>query len=290
MGTSGAYEGSGGSGWSGARGEAEQLMANAGSSIADALAAVALAVPWGGPDYTAQDTTGGSGHDSPPDAATPPSAPSLLLPLLRHPGPSGASSSSGGGGGSGGGSGGGGGRLRAASTRSRRRAASVGGRAISAGLAIAGGDAVGLADLGLDLTQLAALDPYEQCARVMEQLDGAATVEELEVRRAAVTTVLHVLELGTAATAVDAVRVFIGDYVLQVATTELGRTMRNGEGRGPRSATIERQMRDYIRAVVGGLDLTTATNSGVVPAGGIEAAIFVALSDVRDVFMAGGDT
>lgn len=222
MGTSGAYTGAGG-----------KPGKDTGQGLSDWLDSLAGG-PNGGDSTPNQDDTG-SGEK--PAAQLPPQAVSGLLDLLR-PRPASGGSSDGPGVGGGidarGGSAGGSGRARAGSGRSSQRLASVGGRAAAGAYAYVRGDAVGLLSLGLDYSELRALnDPFEVTRRIVnavcgEQADGR--LEEAEERYVAASVADWVLEESTDGDLPDVddvARYVIATIVAEVLASELGAALRH---------------------------------------------------------------
>ncbi len=265
MGTSGAYGGSGGT-W---------------NQVQDGVAAWLDSLP-GQPEDTGTD------DDANNDAGTgvPPSEPSepdqavldSLRPVAsalgwgrrpggRGDGPSGGTVTGAMPRSASGGSPGGGGRSRA-------RAASVGGRLASGVAALRRGDASELAALGLDLDELGGLDdPYEQARRLMEAATagGAQTIEEDELRLAAVRTAIWALQDGDHSPAIDdVIRYFVTEYVYQVILTEIGAVLRSGERDGTAAIPAEDRIHETIVALartvtiqtnrLGHADLTAITD------------------------------
>jgi hypothetical protein len=134
------------------------------------------------------------------------------------------------------------------SGRSRTRLAAVGSRAIAAGVALRDGDGATLAELGLDLAELGALDPFDQCNRILDAVVESASMEEAEARRAAASALLTLLEPGPA-DAVVAIQVFVTECVFQAWLTEVGQAMRESRRAAPSLAT-ERRVRGFIEARV----------------------------------------
>lgn len=250
MGTSGAYGGSGGRDWSAARDAAAELIAAPGDQDKqeDALADLADALDWDGdaPEADGEqpgDEAEDDGARPRPQPAAPP-FPRLTQPRGRGDGPGGGAGGSGGGGGLGPG-----GRGR----RSRVRTANIGGAVLAAGLAVRQGDAATLETLGLSLAGLAEVSPLAQCSRILDALVGSgADIDESEIRAASSAALVAILteDAGPA----QAVRLFIVEYVMEVAVTELGASLR-ADGAGEVSIQVEDELRSLVTARTDQLEL-----------------------------------
>jgi len=252
MGTSGAYGGSGGRAWSNARKKAEEyadLPTN--ENAAELLSDIADAIEWDADNPERQYE------------------PVPLAPSPRFPSRDGGDGPAGGGGGGTVGSSGGG------RQRSRSRAAAVGGSVATAGLAVRAGDDETLRQFGLRLADLADLEPHEQARTILDAVAGSlGAIQEDELQHAAGVAVLALLDEN--ATADDAVRAFIADYVFEISITEVGNELRNGTRDGYTTVDQEDQLRNLIEACVNQLELPVqldATN--------IQEAIYSALDDSR---------
>jgi hypothetical protein len=243
MGTSGAYGGGGGRDWSAARDAAAELIGAPGDQgkQEDALADLADALDWDGDAPEADDEQPGDGAGE--DGVTPrpqpeaPPFPRLTQPRGRGDGPGGGGGASGGGGGRGPG-----GRGR----RSRVRTANIGGAVLAAGLAVRQGDAATLETLGLSLAELAEVSPLAQCSRILDALVGSgADIDESEIRAASSAALVAILieDAGP----VQAVRLFIVEYVMEVTVTELGASLR-ADGAGEVSIQVEDELRSLVTA------------------------------------------
>ncbi len=201
----------------------------------------------------------GTGTDDKPATQLPPQVVSGLLGLLRPRSAGGdASDGPGVGGGAiaarGGSATGGSGRGRAGSGRSSRRLASVGGRAGAGAYAFVRGDAVGLRALGLDYTELRALnDPFEVTRRIVnavcgQQADGR--LEEAEERYVAASVADWVLQQsddGDLPDVDDVARYAIATIIAEVLASELGAALRE---RPDEIADIaEDELRDAARVL-----------------------------------------
>jgi hypothetical protein len=265
---SGAYGGSGGRAWSTAREQAGEYADDPTPDNAqDLLSDIANALDWD-------------------DQAEPPSDPVGPQQLLPLPGPRVRVSGRGGDGpgGGGGGRGGGGTTTRGGAGgrgRSRARAAAVGGSVAAAGLAFRDRDQPTLERFGLSLAELDALDPHEQARRILEAVSGSVGgIQEDELHHASAVAVLALLADG--ATAEDAVRAFITDYVFEVSITEVGNELRDGTRDGLTTVDEEDQLHDLIETAVNQVDLPAQLD-----AGNIQEAIFKALDDARTYLRAG---
>jgi hypothetical protein len=268
MGMSGAYGGSGGRAWSTAREQAGEYADDPTADNAqDLLSDIADALDWD-------------------DQAEPPSDPVGPQQFLGPAGGPRVRGSGRGGDGPGGGSGsrgsgipttrGAGGR-----GRSRARAGAVGGSVAAAGLAFRDRDQPTLERFGLSLGELDALDPHEQARRILEAVSGSVGgIQEDELQHASAVAILALLADG--ATAEDAVRAFITDYVFEVSITEVGNELRDGTRDGLTTVDEEDQLRDLIETAVNQVDLPAQLD-----AENIQEAIFNALDDARTYLRAG---
>ncbi len=290
MGTSGAYTGAGG---------------KAGQQVANGLAGWAQSLPGstGGGDSTPNSDQTADGENSatelPADgenSATelPSDVVSGLMGLLQPRPTRGGSSDgpgSGGGGISTGGSprSGGSGRARAGSGRSLQRLASVGGRAAAGAYAFTRGDAEGLRSLGLDYTELRALDdPFEVTRRIVDAVCGQqadSTLEESEERYVAAEVADWVMvqgEDGELPDADDVARYAIAAIVTEILASELGAAMREGSVEIVDDAGDE--LREAAWVLAGQAELTT---SGAT-ADELTRAIETGVEKLREIY--GGDS
>ena len=279
MGTSGAYNGSGGRAWGKARTQAGEYADNTTSeNAAQLLSDIANAFDWdadGGLDFGELDL--GKPDLGKPDLGKPDLGelkPLLARPRLRAPRGGGD-----GPGGAGGGAraskgvrlaGGGGGR-----SRSRARAAAVGGSVAAAGLALRDRDEATLVRFGLTLAELDGLDAHEQAHRILDAVAGSVGgIQEDELQHASAVAILALLAEGT--TPEDAVRVFITDYVFEISITEVGAELRNGTRDGYTTVDQEDQLRDLIETCVNQLDFPDRLD-----ADNIQEVIYNSLDDAR---------
>ena len=213
MGTSGAYTGAGG---------------KAGKEIGEGLGDWLDSLP-GGP--SGDDIAESDGTEKPPKQL-PPKVVRGLLRLLR---PGSTSGASGGGIATGGGvASGGSGRTRAGWGRSSQRLATVSGRAAAGAYAYARGDAAALRLLGLDYSELRALDdPFEVTHRIVEAVCGQqtnGTLEESEERYVAASVADWLLEQSEGAELPDVddiARYAIAAIVTEVLSSELSAALRD---------------------------------------------------------------
>lgn len=190
-----------------------------------------------------------------PDARRPSVAFPLSALLPRRGGASG-----GGAGGAGGGDGAGrsstGGR---AGTRSRRgvvRGAARGAAAIGGAYALRAGDAAGLRDLGLDLSELTTLPPRTQTARILDAaLGDAGHPDDYALRRATAEHLKSVLLAKTPPDPEDTIREFIGEWIFQLGLVELRAQAAAGRLVPQQAARAERRLRDWLSRRVRGVSL-----------------------------------
>jgi hypothetical protein len=260
MGASGAYGGSSGRAWGMARDQAGEYADNPSSENAEQLlSTIADALDWDGDDVVQHVVSG------------------ELTPVVARPRLRGRPGNGDGPGGSGGGGTGGDGRQSGGGgrRRSRARAAAVGGSVAAAGLALRERDEDTLERFGLTLAELDGLDPHEQARRILDAVAGSVGgIQEDELQHASGVAVLALLDEG--ATADDAVRAFITDYVFEVSITEVGDELRNGTRDGYTTVDEEDQLRDLIETAVNQLDLPARLD-----ADNIQEVIYNALDDAR---------
>ncbi|MGO9899777.1 MAG: hypothetical protein ACLP0J_08810 [Solirubrobacteraceae bacterium] len=263
MGTSGAYGGSSGAGWQRVRRDVDDFVTNPTPDKAEQVATdIANALKWSA--------------DSNGDAA-PASQAGLPLPGLRVNRPRGGRGGGGGGGG-GGAAAGGGVPSRGGSGRSRAVVSRAGGQAVAAGYALRTGDGATLAVLGLDLAELQGLDAFSATERILDELVPATgSIEDGEMRKAAANALLELLDSSATPDGPAAIRLFIVEYIYEIAITEMGAQLRDGSRDGAGTVSEEEMVRDFIRARVDQIELPDNT---VTPAQ-FEAAISTGLEDTR---------
>jgi hypothetical protein len=241
MGMSGAYGGSGRQEWSDARDLIEDLPSSRGGDgdggadqpVEDLLSAVAEALVGEDPELADPETT--------------PAAPSLAE-LLPRPG-----TATGGGGGSGGGGvvrglTGSSGRRGSGSRRTVARGAARGGAVLGAGYALRRGDAAALSDLGLDLDELRALSPVRQCARILDAVLGEGShPDEHALRKAATAALKEILVNAEPPGEADALRIFIANYLFQLALVELQAQLDSGTIAPDQAAEREHGIRRWAQ-------------------------------------------
>ena len=246
MGTSSSYSGGGGS---------------AGRDLRDGVSEWldSLPVPENRPEPAPEPD--GVGSEPPAEIPTlpPESIVSVLdlfeLPVIRAR-RTGSGSSDGPGGGGGGTRVSAGGGRQGGTRRSTSAAVRTAGRAAAAAYALRTGNAAALSDLGLDYSELRALDPIEQVRRIVEFACGPTSdgsIEDDERRHVAAYVAGWVLEQGEAGAEPDLeeiVRETITTIIFEAATTETGNLIRSGQRPPWVSIEGERQMRDAAHAIV----------------------------------------
>jgi hypothetical protein len=268
MGASGAYGGSGGKAWAKAREQAADFVANPTPAGAEALLSdIADALDW--------DVDG----DAPPELVGP-QRPALVTARPRLRSRSGGGDGPGGGGGGGGSAGRGTGHTGGGRHRSRSRAAAVGGSVVAAGLALRDRDEQALQRFGLTLSELDALNAHEQARLILEAVAGSVGgIQEDELQHASGVAALTLLDDG--ATAEDAVRAFVVDYVFEVAITEVGDQFRDGTRDGYTTVDEEDRLRDIIETGVNQIDLPQRLD-----AENIQRVVYRALDEARTYLQA----
>lgn len=265
MGASGAYGGSGGAAWKKARDQAGDFGTDPSSENAQQLVSdVADALNW-------------DAGDDPQSLISPGRLrPIVARPIIRTPGGGHGDGIGGLVGGAAGAAQGTGGRQR-----SRAEAAAVGGSVAAAGLALRAGDEGTLEQFGLTLADLEPLDPFEQARQILDAVSGSVGgIQEDELQHASGVAILAVLADG--ATADDAVRAFIADYVFEVAITEVGDEIRDGTRDGYTTVEEEDQVRDLIETAVNQLALPDRLEPE-----NIQEVIYRALDDARTFLRVG---
>jgi hypothetical protein len=263
VGTSGAYGGSTGAEWQRVRRDVDDFVSDPTPEKAEQVAAdVGNALnDWDGDD-------GGEGGTT--------QQPVLPLPGLRRGRP--ASGGGGGGGAAGGGTAAGGGPRRGGSGRSRAAAARAGGRAVAAGYALRAGDGAILAALGLDLGELRDLDVFSATERILDELVPATgSIEGGEMRKAAANVLLELLDSDAPPDGPAAIRLFIAEYIYEIAITEIGAQLRDGSRDGTSTVADEEMVKDFIRARVDQVELP----ADMVTPAQFQSAIDGGLEDTR---------
>ena len=253
MGDSGAYTGAGG-----------KAGKEVGEGLSDWLDSLLVGVGSGDSTPSSDRTEDGEK----PVTQLPPKVVSGLVGLLRPGSTSGGSSDGPGAGGGGVATGGrstsgGSGRARAGSSRSLQRLASVGGRAAAGAYAFASGDAAGLRSLGLDYSELRALnDPFEVTRRIVDAVCGQqadSRLEEAEERYVAASVadwVLEQAEDGELPDADDVARFALATIVTEILSSELGEAMRD---RPDEVADVaEGELRDAAWVLAGQAELSSS--------------------------------
>jgi hypothetical protein len=120
---------------------------------------------------------------------------------------------------------------------------------------------------------------------MMDLFDGAATIADGERRRAAANTLITILETTSTISAEDGVRLFCGDYIFQVLTTEIGRGMRSDPGSGVASRTLEADIRQFINAVISTRPLPRNELGGTVSLAVLERVIAETLTEARSIYI-----
>ncbi|GAA3428742.1 hypothetical protein GCM10018953_59260 [Streptosporangium nondiastaticum] len=270
MGTSKSYDGSGGQ-WRDVRREAEKL-AEADVNGLDAAGIDALIQQLVG---TSIDALGWHG------------------PIVRQPGSGGADGP------------GGGVPARPSSERSGGRRAggtnlqTFHGRAAAARSATAalraayrvaggggGGLAGGLPELGISHAQLAAANPFEQCAAIVDAVREGNTLADDAIAAANREAVLAILTAESLPKPEVAVRIFMTELLSHIIITEVGQTLRQTAG-GAASVRQERHIRDCVEAVVGQLPLLALDHGGRITASELTETIESGLSRLYEIYTPG---
>lgn len=247
MGTSGSYGGSGQPAWDAAR-QAFDALVNAGfegeadgDSADDTSAAAAAAL------------LDALGREDPEIVRVTPRVYALgdLLPTRTG----GGAGRGGGGGGAptGTGSSRGGGRAGEGSRRQVGRSAQRGAAAIAGAYALRDRDTATLAELGLDLADLETKSPVRQCLTILDVVIGDGNhPDDHALRQAASAQLKEILAAADPPTAIDSIRNFIANFVIELGVVELQARHRAGMTAEAIRET-ERRMRRYVLARVRGI-------------------------------------
>jgi len=244
LGTSGAYGGSGGNDWRRARAAARRVREQPSSqSIGNLINNVATAAGWNPAEGDGLTETPGDSA-TPVPSAIPPARPStfripeaVIARGLAGLGISvvGAAGAAARGGGRSGGA-------VLSGQRSPRRVARTAARVIGSGYGLQLGDAARLTEVGLDLNELRALDPFDQSLRILDTLAAGSSIQDEELRRALADVLVVLQDSGGTVVPEEIVRAFVVGYVFQVVCTESGAELREADD----PADIERQIREYL--------------------------------------------
>ena len=203
-----------------------------------------------------QDATGADGTDGAEsqeqDGSAVPPLPAVVLGRIARALQSGAD-------GPGGGAGGGfrdstgTGRASVGSTTFSRSAARAGGRAVAGISAFQRGDAGALADIGLSLADLEALDDnWDRAVAIADAATGGdpASANDEDLRWATVQTAAWALDQEQPSEIRELVEQFVADYVYRKVSHEIGHNFRDGSEHGADTVTGERSLRASIRICV----------------------------------------
>lgn len=151
----------------------------------------------------------------------------------------------------GGGAGGGGGLSSGGEGRSTSRASTVGGRALSGAYGARTGGAAALAELGLDLNQLAGLTRFQQAQRILDAAIGPrGDVLDSELRSTNAAVVTWALGEEVEPTPVDLANRWVVEYVWEMWITESGPTLEEHSADGYDRLRAEQEMRAALEATV----------------------------------------
>ena len=206
---------------------------------------------------------GGDGPPGPPGSPVPPTPapetsegqPRLLRPSIAPALTSLISGLGGlltGGGGGGGGAGGiGGGLSGGGEGRSTSRASAIGGRALSGAYGARTGGAAALAELGLDLGELAGLTHYQQARRILDAAIGPrGDVLDSELRTTNAAVVTWALSEEVEPTPLDLANRWVVEYVWEMWITESGPALEEHSTDGYDRVRAEQEMRAALEAIV----------------------------------------
>ncbi|MDX2546921.1 hypothetical protein ACOT81_05335 [Streptomyces sp. WI04-05B] len=240
MGTSGSYGGSGNADWKEAHDAFDALPSSSSSGT-------------GGQDPAS--TTDGQQqlldnllsalstalHKDDADHGSPPAAGYPLSALLASP------RGSGGGGGGAGGARTPTGRAGAGSRRQVIKGSARGAAALAGAYALRNGDAAGLQELGLDLTELRSLRPLAQVSRILQRVLGdAGHPDEAALRKAATRYVKAVLVDPEPPAQSDGLRGLVIEWIYELSLVELGSQKAQGSLTAQEAITKQRLIRSWL--------------------------------------------
>lgn len=145
------------------------------------------------------------------------------------------------------------GRSSGASTGLRRAAARAGARTVAGISAYQRADASGLAEIGLSLADLEALDDnWDRAVAIADAATGGdpSSADDEDIRWATVQTAAWALDQDQPREIHELIAQFISDYVYRKVSHEIGLHLRDGSSDGANSVTDERSVRASIRICV----------------------------------------
>jgi hypothetical protein len=147
------------------------------------------------------------------------------------------------------------------------------------------GDATGLADLGLDLAELRALNPRMQCARILDAVVGdGGHPDDTALRRAAAEALKEIILSGQPPSEIDALRGFVAHFVFELCLVEIQRQVTGGSMDPAEAASVEKRLMDYLDARVRILDFP---HEGTLPVARFKDAAAKLTQDAIRVLRAG---
>jgi hypothetical protein len=181
----------------------------------------------------------------------------------------------------GGGGGGGGGLSGGGEGRSTSRASTAGGRALSGAYGARTGSAAALAELGLDLGELAGLTHYQQARRILDAAIGPrGDVLDSELRTTNAAVVTWALSEEVEPTPVDLANRWVVEYVWEMWITESGPNLEGYSADGYDRVRAEQEMRAALEATV---SAHTLPDDRPLMSADFTAAIEGALSSLRRI-------
>ncbi len=141
----------------------------------------------------------------------------------------------------------------ARSTGFRRSAARAGARTVAGISAYQRADANGLAEIGLRLADLEALeDNWDRAIAIADAATGndPSTADDEDIRWATVQTAAWALDQERPSEIHELIAQFVSDYVYRKVSHEIGHNFRDGDGDGADSVASERSLRASIRICV----------------------------------------
>jgi hypothetical protein len=177
------------------------------------------------------------------------------------------------------------GRRGAKSSRAVIRGAARGGAAVGGAYGLLRGDAAGLAELGLDLTELRTLSPRMQCTRILDVVIGdGGHPDDTALRRAAAESLKAIILTGQPPTELDALRGFTAHYVFELCLVEIQSDINSGAMDANAAVQKEHLLWDYLESRVYLLDYPI---QGVLPTARFEEVARKLTQDAIRVLRAG---
>ncbi|MEV4752637.1 hypothetical protein AB0K21_40310 [Streptosporangium sp. NPDC049248] len=172
---------------------------------------------------------------------------------------------------------------RAAAARSATTALRAAYRVAGGG---GGGASGGLPELGISHAQLAAANPFEQCAAIVDAVRDGNSLADDAIAAANREAVLAILTAESPPPPEVAVRIFVTELLSHIIITEIGQTLRQHTDAAA-SVRQERRIRDCVEAVVDQLPLLALDHGGRITATELSQTIESGLSRLYDIHIPG---